>query len=125
MSAKARSLFAAVLLLVLTSFASVSASELFDRQRQFTQMLSRLLHYAETLGYGVTVGDAYATSGHIKDSKHGCRLAIDLNLFRGAHYLDATEAHTPLGILWEHLGGTWGGRWQDGNHYQLDYKGQC
>ncbi len=123
MYAKARLLLAVVLLLVSTFLAPVQASELFERQVRFTQMLGRLLTYAETQGYQVTVGDAYATQGHIENSMHYCRLAIDLNLFRDARYLDTTEAHTELGIFWEHLGGTWGGRWSDGNHYEM--KGVC
>ena len=125
MSAKARLLLAAILLLVLTSVLPLQASELFDRQVRFTQMLGRLLLYAETRGYQVTVGDAYATKGHNPNSRHRCRLAIDLNLFKDGHYLKDTEAHQELGRFWENLGGVWGGDWQDGNHYQLDYKGQC
>jgi hypothetical protein len=29
------------------------------------------------------------------------------------------EAYKPLGIKWELLGGTWGGRFNDGNHFSL------
>ncbi len=49
------------------------------------------------------------------------RLAIDLNLFRDGRYLETTEDHAPLGLFWESLGGTWGGRFRDpdGNHYSL------
>ena len=125
MSAKVRLLLAVVLLLVLTSVLPLQASELFDRQVRFTQILGRLLLYAETKGYQVTVGDAHATNGHIESSRHYCRLAIDLNLFRDGRYLDTTESHSELGKFWEAIGGTWGGKWGDGNHYQLDYKGKC
>jgi len=45
------------------------------------------------------------------------RLAIDLNLFKDGEYLTDTEDHRFLGEFWESLGGTWGGRWDDGNHY--------
>jgi len=125
MSAKVRLLSTIILLGVLTMVPQIQASELFDRQVSFTQILSRLLLYAETLGYQVTLGDAYATQGHIKNSRHYCRLAIDLNLFLSGVYLRETKDHLKLGAFWESLGGTWGGRWQDGNHYQLDYKGRC
>jgi len=123
MSAKTRSLLAAVLLLVFASVLHVQASELFDSQVRFTQILGRLLLYAETLGYEVTVGDAYATVGHIKGSKHKCRLAIDLNLFWQGRYLTETGDHGLLGLLWKEMGGTWGGNWGDGNHYEIE--GQC
>ena len=123
MSAKARLLLAIVLWLVLAPVLHVQASQLFDRQVRFTQILGRLLLFAELKGYQVTLGDAYATSGHIKGTKHGCRLAIDLNLFKDDRYLAKTEDHRPLGTFWESLGGRWGGRWNDGNHYEI--KGRC
>jgi len=123
MSAKAGSLLAAVLLLVFTSVLHVQASELFDKQVRFTQILGRLLLYAETLGYEVTVGDAWATSGHSWNSRHRCRLAIDLNLFKKGKYLDKSEDHSELGLFWESMGGYWGGRWEDGNHYEMKFVG--
>jgi len=52
-----------------------------------------------------------------EDSFHYKRLAIDLNLFYSGRYLTSTKAHQQLGEFWELLGGSWGGRWQDGNHY--------
>lgn len=124
MSAKARLLLTVIMLLVFTHGVS-QASALFDRQVRFTQILGRLLLYAETLGYQVTVGDAYATSGHIAGSRHTCRLAIDLNLFREGRYLDKTSDHLELGVFWGNLGGRWGGHWGDGNHYEMHYIGKC
>jgi hypothetical protein len=38
--------------------------------------------------------------------------------------LESTEAHTPLGEQWEKMGGTWGGRFNDGNHYSLEHEGK-
>jgi len=29
-----------------------------------------------------------------------------------------------LGEYWESIGGSWGGRFGDGNHYSLKYKGR-
>ncbi len=105
-----------------------------EKQQRFAHMVGELIHKAESLGYGVTFGEAYrspeeaarlakAGSG-IKRSLHTDRLAIDLNLFRGGRYLSDTQDHMPLGIWWEMQGGSWGGRFGDGNHYSLEHEGR-
>ena len=73
------------------------------------------------MGYEVTLGDAYRDPRcpyGSKSSKHKRRLAIDLNLFKNGQYLEGTESHRPLGEWWESQGGIWGGRFEDGNHYE-------
>jgi len=92
-----------------------------EQQSKFAQMVGKLIEYAYAQGYELTLGDAYATSGHKKDSFHYRRLAIDLNLFWNGKWLTRAEDHQPLGEYWEGLGGTWGGRFKDpdGNHYSL------
>ena len=82
-------------------------------------MVADLIIFAYSLGYEITMGDAFATTGHKVGSFHYKRLAIDLNLFKDGVYLETTEAHRPLGIYWESRDGTWGGRFKDGNHYSL------
>jgi len=82
-------------------------------------MVALLILRAYALGYELTFGDAYAHDGHIDDSFHYIRLAIDLNLFKDGKYLTETADHEPLGLFWESMGGSWGGRWNDGNHYSL------
>jgi len=89
------------------------------RQSKFARMVPLLILYAYALGYEITLGDAYAHDGHKRGSFHYMRLAIDLNLFKEGKYLVKTEDHEPLGLFWESIGGTWGGRWEDGNHYSL------
>lgn len=103
-------------------------------QRRFARMVPRLIDKAHQLGFEVTLGDAYRDPrlhgqvgerkgyGHPK-SAHKQRLAIDLNLFRDGVYLSATEDHRPLGEWWEAQGGAWGGRFEDGNHYALEFGG--
>ena len=88
-----------------------------EKQSRFVRMVADLLLYADTKGYKLTFGDAWAKSGHCENSFHYKRLAIDLNLFKDGEYLDATEDHKPLGDFWKSIGGSWGGDWQDGNHY--------
>lgn len=93
------------------------------QQEQFASMVGQLLTFVDTLpGYAVTLGDAYrspeVTYGHPR-SYHRKRLAIDLNLFIDGEWQKTTKAHEPLGLYWESIGGTWGGRFDDGNHYSL------
>lgn len=59
----------------------------------------------------------------VRFSTHLLCLAVDINLFKDGVYLDKTEDHTPLGEFWESIGGTWGGRFKDGNHYSLEHNG--
>ena len=95
-----------------------------QRQHQFVKMVEQLLHRAHLLGYEITFGDAYRDPrcpyGSLK-SKHHQRLAIDLNLFKNGVWLTDTKDHEILGVFWESIGGTWGGRFgkPDGNHYEL------
>lgn len=96
-------------------------SRLSDQQKQFTRMVPRLVDKAHELGFEVTLGDAYRDPRcpyGSKSSRHKSRLAIDLNLFLHGKYLTKTEDHTPLGLWWEEQGGIWGGRFDDGNHYE-------
>ena len=65
------------------------------------------------------VRDFLREHSHSRNSFHYKRLAIDLNLFEDGRYLESTEAHRTLGMFWESLGGTWGGKFGDGNHYSF------
>jgi hypothetical protein len=103
------------------------------RQSEFARHVALLIERATTLGYEVTLGEAYrppetaalyARQGRgIVASQHCQKLAIDLNLFRDGVYLTTAEAHRPLGEWWERLGPghRWGGNFErkDGNHYEL------
>ena len=97
-----------------------------DKRRLFTQMTCILVQYAQMLGYTCS-WDATKTCpncpNHHKNSLHGLGLALDLNLYLDGKYLTSTDDHLPLGELWEFMGGTWGGRFNDGNHYSLPHGG--
>lgn len=88
-----------------------------QQQSEFARRVPLLISYAFALGFEVTIGDVWARDGHIDDSFHYDKLAIDINLFKNGRYLKATKHHLFLGLFWESMGGTWGGRWGDGNHY--------
>ena len=93
------------------------------KQSLFALLVTLLIQKAYQLGYEVTLGDAWAREGHKQDSLHYKRLAIDLNLFKDGLYLTKTEDHKDLGEFWESLGGSWGGRYGDGNHYSMEHGG--
>lgn len=96
------------------------------KQSRFVVMIGQLIVYAESLGYELTFGDAYRDPrvgyGH-KNSLHRNRLAVDFNLFKDGKWLSKTSDHKPLGLYWESIGGAWGGRFKDGNHYSLKHNG--
>jgi hypothetical protein len=94
------------------------------KQSRFVLMVAVLIIYAYIKGYELTFGDAWASNGHKIHSLHYDRLAIDLNLFKDGEYLIRTEDHLQLGEFWELIGGSWGGRFGDGNHYSLEYNGR-
>jgi hypothetical protein len=100
-----------------------------EHQTAFMRMVPRLIDQAFAMGYEVSGGDLYRDprvfgSRGVKQgygnprSKHKARLAIDLNLFLDGQYMASTEDHRPLGEWWESQGGIWGGRFDDGNHYE-------
>ena len=97
-----------------------------QKQSLFVQMVARLIDHAYSLGYELTFGDAYRDPrcpyGHAK-SLHKKRLAIDFNLFKDGLWLTDSDAYAPLGEYWESIGGSWGGRFKDGNHFSLEYEG--
>jgi len=103
-------------------------------QRKFPLMIAQLTIFSYSKGYELTDGDAFRdprVHGELGEDKgygranslHKLKLAKDFNLFKDGKYLKTTEDHKELGEFWEALGGTWGGRFNDGNHYSLKYRG--
>lgn len=97
------------------------------KQQRFAHMVALLILHAEQLGYRVVLGYCYRCPdclvGHTTSLHKKC-LAIDIELFDDqGNYLTSTKDHEPLGIYWESIGGTWGGRFADGNHYSLEHEG--
>ena len=89
-------------------------------QSFFVEAIGKLIVWAYEQGYELTFGDTYPGKfQHSEVSFHKKGLAIDLNLFRDGRYLMTTEDHAPLGRYFEslHPKASWGGRWDDGNHY--------
>ena len=79
--------------------------KLSSKQQEFTRCIGLLITYATKQGYGLTFGDAFATTGHMKNSNHYKRLAVDFNLFIDGEYIVSSE-HKAWGDLhgqWESL----------------------
>lgn len=105
-----------------------------SKQKKFALMLAHLVVWAFENGFEVTYGDAFRDPRAfgkvgIRDgygranSLHKMRLAVDLNLFKNGKYLTKTSDHLILGTKWEEMGGDWGGRFDDGNHYSYGHQG--
>ena len=102
-----------------------------EKQSRFVLMVALLIGFADLRGYELTFGDAYrdprVKHGH-PHSLHRSRLAVDFNVFKEGKYVGgAAEEYEELGVFWEALGGTWGGRFDpiDGPHFSLAHNGMA
>lgn len=107
-------------------------------QEEFAQSAARLIQQAVTLGYTVTLGEAWRSpeqaawdAAHgtgVSHSLHTERLAIDLNFYKeGAWIMDGSKL-ADIGAWWKALGSIyrWGGDFTtrpDGNHFSLSPDG--
>lgn len=110
-------------------------SELLSKQQSFFVMTAQFFPWLIANGYSATYGEAVRTAKEaalnaaqgdgISNSLHLIRLAIDINIFKGGNLLTSFEELEPVGIFWESIGGSWGGRFKnrDCDHYSLTYKG--
>jgi len=96
-------------------------SEIFLKQQKFALSFAKLIVFAIEEGYQVTFPPEH--TNHIKNSLHYCGLAKDINLFKNNKYLTATHDYTKIGEYWESMGGTWGGRFDDGCHFSFEHGG--
>jgi hypothetical protein len=99
---------------------------LVDKQAAFSIAFAKLILKADELGYQVTMGDGYRDSRVTygsPNSLHRMRLAHDINVFAKGTYLQDGIQYQDLGEYWESIGGTWGGRFQDGNHFSFEHGG--
>ena len=97
-----------------------------QKQSKFARMIADLIIFAYDSGYELTFGDAYVSTrtGHMTASLHYDRLAVDFNVFKDGEWLQVGEEFTDLGEFWESIGGSWGGRFEDGGHFSLAYGGR-
>jgi hypothetical protein len=102
----------------------------------FTRHYARLITEAFARGYECATGETTrdprvaqlnaAAGKGISKSLHLLGLAGDLHLYRDGLYLAATADHQALGEWWEaqHSLCRWGGRFNDGNHYSIEWDGR-
>lgn len=106
-----------------------------DKQRLFARMTIKLYQFIIDNGYEFTYGDGFrdprlhglmgVKQGYGRSrSNHKVKLAVDINLFKDEEYLTSTDDHRVIGLYWESIGGSWGGRFDDGNHYSLEHNGR-
>lgn len=104
-----------------------------EEQCKFTKDVNKLFTWAFSMGYEITLGEAFRTpeqqaiyfnSGRSKtmNSKHLQRCAIDLFVFKDGKLLTTKEEMQPIGNAWEGLSkeNEWGGNWGfcDTPHFQ-------
>lgn len=109
-----------------------------EKQSQFAYMIGKLIMEAYLRGWELTLdefyrppetAELYAKQGRgSAKSLHTMKLAADINLFIGAKLQTSFAAYEPLGIFWESLGGSWGGRFtgkvaRDLRHFSLAHGG--
>lgn len=108
-------------------------SALVQAQCEFLQDFAKLVMFANSRGYVLTLGEGwrplemqkiYVKTGRSRtmDSQHGKRLAADVNVFKDGKLIPAHE-FVELGEFWEklHPKNRWGGRWKklvDGPHFE-------
>lgn len=99
-------------------------SRLLMTQEGFTLMVGKMIVYAYKQGYGLTFGDAYATDGHMDNSNHYRRLAVDFNLIVNGVYITSSShpAWLVMHSYFEQLGG---GRMisNDAGHFSVEWNG--
>ncbi len=111
-----------------------------EKQVRFLRYLARLILWAESQGYELTmsegyVGDTDAADGdydgpHMRGGAHYNRVGIDLNLFIGGVWQKAsTPEWQALGQYWKSLDPLcrWGGDFAsvDLNHFSLYHEGRA
>lgn len=103
-------------------------SDLTKKQIKFNMMRHALEEFMVNMGYHYILETSYRTpeeaeaQGFAK-SLHTLCLAVDIGLFKNEEYLTKTSDHLECGEYWESMGGTWGGRFDDGCHYSLEHNG--
>ena len=100
-----------------------------QKQSDFVRSLGKLIDYAYGRGYEFTIGDAYRDPRVVfpyssPNSAHRQRLAVNLNLFVKGEWITSstTPEYEDIGGYWESIGGIWGGRFNDGNHFEWPEK---
>lgn len=96
-----------------------------QQQELFSMLIAEHIIWLYSQNYQVRCGDFFAIPRepleHKLNSQHYIKCAADLNLFQKGNFLTKTEDHKKSGEKWEsrHSMCRWGGRYNDGNHYEV------
>ena len=102
-------------------------------QERFVSMLTLLYARADLLAIKLRLGCGWCQDNHhMAHSLHKDRLAQDFDIVDEDDTLGTWEDYEPLGLYWERIGGTWGGRFgagadgrgNDPRHFSLAYGGR-
>lgn len=97
-----------------------------EKQEMFTILYCNLLTFLLGKGYRIRqkhlLRCAGCKVGHDR-SLHRIGLAIDLVFMEGDDPIEDSARYTEAGEFWEHLGGSWGGRFGDGGHFSIEHNG--
>ena len=105
-------------------------SSLLAKQILFARLLGRLIGFAYSQGYALTLGDGYRPdgNGHMKGSLHYVRLAQDLNLFIDGQWIKdgSHPAWLTLATFWKGLDPLCAAGYDfgDANHFSLMHEGK-
>jgi len=103
--------------------ATLESMSLRQKQSYFAKMVASLILRIYDRGYEVTLGDAWARTGHKENSNHYIRLAIDLNLFKNSVFLYSGQEHEQFHDYWDSIGGAERIA-EDMNHYSIEHQGR-
>lgn len=100
-----------------------------EKQELFSILIAQHVVWLYEQGYKVRTGHAMRCKNcpvGRATSLHKSKLAEDLNLFKDGDFLTTTEDHRISGEKWEsrHELCSWGGRFNDGNHYSVKHGGR-
>lgn len=116
------------------------AETLRQKQTRFAWLFAKLIVFANSAGYEITLGETFRTFEQaaanavngtgIANSLHCIRLAGDINLFRNGKYLKKTESYKILGDWWtsQATDCCWGGDFKgknagDAGHFSISHNG--
>ena len=116
--------------------------KLSEKQSDFLWMVYELLTYTRKILGDKDVGDGlyikvtewnrtketqkeYVKKGvsSTMNSKHLVGLAVDFAVMKDGQFLKKSALYLLMGIYWEKIGGTWGGRWnvpKDPYHFEYN-----
>ena len=109
-------------------------SELNRAQQQFRAMFALLLNQVAVLQLPIKIFCVRCQDAHhSRHSLHKDGLAADLPMIFDDGHEGTWDDYLPLGLYWESIGGSWGGRFDlnmdgvakdDANHFSLAYGGR-